>query len=179
MPGHIAGIALPYDPERARDLLARAGYPGGRGLPALQALVPAGATVYFEPLRAQWREVLGADVVWQAESWTTFEKRMAQDPPHLCGSGWAADYPDPDSFLRASGIQRNTRWRNERYDELVARAGRVIDQGERMRLYGQAEQILVDEVPIMPLMYTRKHRLVKPWIQTYPMSWQDVVIEPH
>jgi ABC-type transport system substrate-binding protein len=185
MPGHTAGIALPYDPGLARRLLAEAGYPRGRGLPALQALTIVGTTPYLKPLRMQWRDVLGAEVVWRVEEWRVFHERMETEPPHLCGLAWAADYPDPDSFLRAGPVQRHTRWRNERYDELVARAGRTTDQDERMRLYGQVEQILADEAPVMPLMYQRAHLLVKPWVRTYPTSaagldfWPDVVIEPH
>jgi len=52
-------------------------------------------------------------------------------------------------------------------------------------MYRQADRILVEEAPILPLLYDRYHLLVKPWVSKFPMSprkwnfWKDVVIEPH
>ena len=98
---------------------------------------------------------------------------------------WGAAYPDPDFFMRVSPIQRDSRWRNETYDGVVEQARRVTDQGERMKLYGQADRILVEEAVILPLTYGRMHLLVKPWVRKFPTSaikqwfWKDVVIEPH
>ncbi|NIU61783.1 MAG: peptide ABC transporter substrate-binding protein, partial [Pseudomonas stutzeri] len=60
MPGHSAGIGLPYDPEGARRLLAEAGYPGGRGFPAVETLSSRGSNEEGG-LPAQWRENLGVE----------------------------------------------------------------------------------------------------------------------
>jgi oligopeptide transport system substrate-binding protein len=187
MPGHSPGIGLPYDPDRARQLLAEAGYPGGRGFPVVKALTRRGRETRIEYLQAQWRENLGVEITWQAMEWTMYLDRMKREPPHGFLMGWVADYPDPDSFLRVGvgDAQRYTPWRNETYDRLVEEARRLTDQGERMKLYGQADRILVEEAVIMPLYYRRSHRLVKPWVRKYPTSaikrwfWKDVVIEPH
>jgi ABC-type oligopeptide transport system substrate-binding subunit len=100
-------------------------------------------------------------------------------------TGWIADYPDPDSFLRTSLVRLQTRWRNEAYDRLVEEARRVMDQEERMKLYGQADRILVEEAAIIPLNYGRLQLLVKPWLTNFLMSanrarsWKDFIIEPH
>ena len=62
---------------------------------------------------------------------------------------------------------------------------RLVDQGERMRMYQQADGVLVEEAPVLPLHYGRFHLLVKPWVRKYPTSpirtwfWKDVIIEPH
>jgi len=110
---------------------------------------------------------------------------MRREPPHMFLTGWTADYPDPDNFLRVSPIRRYTRWQNEAYDRLVEEARRVTDQGERMRLYGQADRILVEQAPILPLLHLRFPLLVKPWVRKFPTSpmkawfWKDVIIEPH
>ena len=99
--------------------------------------------------------------------------------------GWVADYPDPDNLLRVSPIRLWTRWQNEAYDSLVEEARRVMNQRERMKLYGQADRILVEEAAIMPLSYGQLNLLVKPWVKKFPMSpmkvwfWKDVIIEPH
>ena len=185
MPGHSAGIAPAYDPDRARQFLADAGYPGGRGFPIVDALTHLGASRRSKYLQAQWRENLGVGITWEATEWAIFLDRLKREPPHVFSTGWVADYPDPSSFLRVALKWGQTGWRNEVYDRLVEGARRVTDQGERMKLYGQADRILVEEGPIMPLAYGRLHLLVKPWVRKYPMSatnwwfWKDVIIEPH
>jgi oligopeptide transport system substrate-binding protein len=187
MPGHSPGIALPYDPEAARHLLAEAGYPGGRGFPVLDALVPAdrpfhvGSSPY---LQAQWLEELGVEITWSHMEWGRYLDRLNRETPHMWSAGWVADYPDPDSFLRASRWRVQTKWQNEAFDGLVEGARRVMEQGERMRMYQQADRILVEESPILPLFHRRMHQLVKPWVKRYPMipvyrCWKDVIIRPH
>jgi oligopeptide transport system substrate-binding protein len=100
-------------------------------------------------------------------------------------TGWMADYPDPDSFLRVSTWRVRTGWQNKAYDGLIEDARRVMDQGERMRMYRQADSILIEESPILLLCYGRFDMLVKPWVSKYPTSpmktwfWKDVIIEPH
>jgi oligopeptide transport system substrate-binding protein len=117
--------------------------------------------------------------------WASFLDKLNRDPPPLWGIAWYADYPDPDSFLRASNVRLYTRWRNETYERLVEEARRVMGQGERMRLYRQADRILVEEAAIIPLTYSREHILVKPWVRNLPISalggwfWNEVIIEAH
>jgi ABC-type oligopeptide transport system substrate-binding subunit len=97
---------------------------------------------------------------------------------------WVADYPDPDNFLRVSRAETWAKWHDKRYERLVEEAGRAMNQEERMRLYRQADRILVAEAPILPLTYEREHLLIKPWVMRYPTAaskavfWKDVVIEP-
>jgi ABC-type oligopeptide transport system substrate-binding subunit len=185
MPGHQAGIALPYDPERARRLLAEAGYPGGRGFPTVERLTIHAALPYSEPMRRQWQEALGVDIPCETVDWATLFRRIDSRPPHLYGMGWVADYPDPDSFLRASAFRHHSRWHHEVYDRLVEKARRVPDWEARLALYGQAERILAEEVPILPLNYQRHSFLIKPWVTRYPVSadgrhfWEEVILEPH
>ena len=99
--------------------------------------------------------------------------------------GWAADYPDPDGFLRTAMWKNLTGWQNKAYEGLVEDARRVMVQDDRMRMYQQADVILVKEAPILPLFYGRFHLLVKPWVRKYPTApiktwfWKDVIIEPH
>jgi ABC-type oligopeptide transport system substrate-binding subunit len=182
MPGHSAGIGLPYDPEQARRLLAEAGYAGGRGFPAVEALV-SGYT--WEYLQAQWRENLGVEITWETMEGGMFLDRLHGEPPHVFFLAWRADYPDPDNFLRVHPFLRSTRWRNEVYERLVEEARRVADQGKRMRMYQKADRILIGQAAIMPLAYGRVHLLVKPWVRKFPTSaisqwfWKDVIIEPH
>jgi ABC-type oligopeptide transport system substrate-binding subunit/tetratricopeptide (TPR) repeat protein len=184
MPGHSPGIGLPYDPELGRRLLAEAGFPGGRGFPIVHALTLTDIEPAFDHLQKQWHDNLGLEITWETMELAELDERILSNPPALFSLCWVADYPDPDSFLRVA-VQLHTRWRNEVFVDLVERARRVPDQGERMKLYGQADRILVEEAPIMPLGYEREHLLVKPWVRKYLTSalklpfWKDVIIEPH
>jgi ABC-type oligopeptide transport system substrate-binding subunit/class 3 adenylate cyclase len=189
MPGHSPGIGLPYDPEQARQLLTEAGYPGGRGFPAIVGLSGTGPAYVGEYLGAQWRESLGVTVTWETTERAIYYSRLnqesPQESPQLFGTSWVADYPDPDNFLRVGFSERSTHWQHADYAGLVEQARRLTDQRERLKRYQQADQILVDEAPILPLYYDRTDFLIKPWVKKYPTSairgcfWKDVVIEPH
>ena len=185
MPGRSEGIALPYDPEQARQLLAEAGYPDGLGFPALSAYKRSFFGFHDEFLQAQWRQNLDVNVIWQDINLEALYDKVEKEPPHLFAWAWSAEYPDPDNFLRACPIRRHTRWRNETYDGLVKEAKRVMDHGERMKLYRQADRILIKEAAVVPLYHSPWQMLVKPWIRNLPISlsperfWKDLIIEPH
>jgi ABC-type oligopeptide transport system substrate-binding subunit len=185
MPGHSPAIGLPYDPERARRLLAEAGYPEGRGFPAVDALAFQAVEGRMSYLGAQWRGTLDVEVTWRTPAWAAFLDQLRNERHHILCVMWVADYPDPDNFMRVSRAEVWSHWRDERYDSLVAEAGRVMDQEERMALYRQADELLVAEAPILPLLYERRHLLIKPWVRHYPITasraifWKDVILEPH
>jgi len=185
MPGHSAGIGLSYDAEGARRLLAEAGYPGGRGFPAVELLAPHFDESLCEYLQTQWRAILGVEIAWKTVKWGPFLDRLDHEPPPLYLVGWSADYPDPDNFLRICPFRHYSRWRNETYDRLVEEAKGMLDQTERMALYRQADRILVEEAAVVPLTYNQFHLLVKPWVSGVgkigfgDLCWKDIVIGPH
>jgi len=186
MPGHSAYIGLSYDPEQAQELLAEAGFPGGEGFPAIDALTWQGIKARADCLQEQWRNNLGVEIAWQVKDFSQFIESVDEAPVHMIQTVWMPDYPDPDSVLRASPIRRRTHWRNEEYNRLVEEARRVLDQEERMDLYSQADRLLVEEeAVVIPLTYMWSHLLVKPWVRKLPKSainewlWKDFVIEPH
>ncbi|HEY64162.1 MAG TPA: AAA family ATPase [Caldilineae bacterium] len=186
MPGHSPEIGLPYDPQRARSLLAAAGYAGGRGFPSVDWFTPQGFEAIAECLREQWRRVLGVEVRQEVLPWEEYVGRLhGAHQPHMFLAGWVADYPDPDSFLRASNHRQLTHWHHKDYEALVEKARRVQDQVQRMRMYREADHLLIQEAPLVPLVYARRSFLLKPWVRTYPASplkwwfWKDVVLVPH
>jgi oligopeptide transport system substrate-binding protein len=136
-------------------------------------------------LQAAWRENLGVRVDWTLVPWNKLADRLyGSQPPHLWITGWAPDYVDPDSFLRVAEWRRNTRWQNREYGELIETARRVLEPGRRMAMYQQADRILIEEAPIVPLSYRRLNVLAKPWVSFPPQGmgrwyYKDFTIEPH
>lgn len=185
MPGHSADIGLPYDVKQARALLAAAGYHDGRGFPPVMGAVQRGQhwELVASHFQKQWRQHLGIESDWEFVEPGQLIDRLLSDPPTVFGTGWYADYPDPDNFMRACSVRRRIGWQNPVYESLVARAARAADQPERLRLYQQADQLLVTEAALVPLSYGRLHRLVQPWVKHLPASpirwwfWKDAVIE--
>jgi ABC-type transport system substrate-binding protein/DNA-binding SARP family transcriptional activator len=186
MPGHSPQIGFPYDPDRARQLLAAIGYADGSGLRVLDGLsVPPIDPLITEYLQTQWHENLGIQVAWDVADWPPFSRQLEQDPPHLYILARFADWPDPSYFLPARNERRRNRWASQAYEDLVEQARQVLDQETRIELLHRADRILVQEAPILPLFYGRQHLLVKPWVSSFPVSalngwyWKDTVIEPH
>jgi ABC-type oligopeptide transport system substrate-binding subunit len=191
MPAHSPGIGLAYDVERARELLAQAGYPGGEGFPAVSWLYfGASADEPVVPfMQRAWRENLGLDLQAQGMEWAELQTRRKLDPPHLSLIGWSADVPDPDGFLRATYHSREginaacSGWRNARFDALVEEAACVTDPVRRMALYQAADRILVcEETAIMPLFYAQGRILIKPWVMmprvpAVLLNLKDIVLD--
>lgn len=136
-------------------------------------------------LRHEWSAHLGIEVSFEPSDSLSWYRGLNKESGHAIIAGWHADYPDPANFLR-DGIMNggfSSSWYNETYDRLVRQALQTRDQSERMHLYHQADQILVQEAAIIPLVYERVHRLSKPWL-TFPRrdkdaNAKDIIIHPH
>lgn len=193
MAGHSAHIGLPFDPARARQLLTEAGYPGGRGFPEVEmcAVMTPNTSLTMVRWAQALRETLNISLQWTAVDWLSYYQRLERRPPHVGMLIWSADYPDPDNFLRVAyrHSQRYFGWRNTEYERLIDGARQLADPAARLRLYRQADTILVREAAIVPYLHNPALHLVKPWVHHWPQSalgtlsmWtalRDTVIAPH
>lgn len=183
LPGHAHGIGLPYDPAEARRLLAEAGYPDGLGFPAVHALVSNAALPFIDFQQEQWRSNLGIEVTPERLDFGAFITALHSTAPSLFFWGWIADYPDPDNFLRVGLKLTRSWWQNEPFEALVRQAKQMTDPRERMMLYRQADQILIEEAAVMPLYYTCLPLLLKPWLTIFHNGrfthTKDTIIRPH
>lgn len=154
------GDLISYDPERAKELMAEAGYPDGAGFPVLTcsyANSSADYTTVFEYLQAQWQEVLGITVVLEPlEAASMTELRDAGDF-QITPQAWGADYMDASNMLSifvTGNFINGGRYSNEEYDALYAQSLQTVDQAERMELLHQAEAILMEDMGTIPLYHS-------------------------
>ena len=161
---------LSYDPNLSKKLLADAGHADGKGLPPLvlyfreqQPDLRKTAEVIKEQLGAVGIPVTLNEMEWGAYLHLNEQKKM--DMFHM---RWGADYLDPQNFLSllltTHGSENYTGYSNPQYDALCARADAESDIAKRTELYRQAEKIVVDDAPWVPLYYQKDLELMKPYV---------------
>lgn len=161
VPGFDAEFkGLPFDPERARQLLAEAGYAGASSLPPLKLYFRASV----EDIRgtavaaaADLKKHLGVEITLEETEWATFLKKRNSAEMGLYFLRWAADYLDPQNFLslmlHSRAPENSLGYRNAEFDRLCDQADLLQDLPERIKLYRQAQKIAVEDVPWIPLYY--------------------------
>ncbi|HET9458085.1 MAG TPA: peptide ABC transporter substrate-binding protein [Candidatus Limnocylindrales bacterium] len=144
----------PYDPDGARELLADAGYPSGRGFPEISFRTFGGG--YDAAVVAEVERELAIDVAYETMTGDYFG-RLAIDPPNIWSMGWVADYPGPNDFLGillGTGSSNNYGgWSSAAFDAAIADALETADPDEARAAFDRAEEIVRDEAPVVPLSY--------------------------
>lgn len=155
---------LGFRPEQARQLLAAAGYPGGKGFPKYQYSFFSGAggagrlqeKIAVE-LQNMWHEHLGIDIELRQVERKIFYNAQSRMDYDLSASSWIGDYNDANTFLdifQSNSGNNRTGWKSARYDQLIREANQQIDIKQRADIFRQAEKLLVsDETPIVPLYF--------------------------
>ena len=144
--------------ERARQLLADAGYPNGEDFPVVEYLYNTDDRhqAVAEALQNMWQTELGVQVTLRNEEWNSFLETRKQGDYSIARNGWTADYNDPMSFLDmflTGGGNNDAKFENEQFDALIAAAKAETDHGARWATLHQAEDILMGEWAVAPLFY--------------------------
>ena len=123
-----------------------------------------------EAIQAMWKQELGIDVVLDNQEWKVFLKAVEKQDFDITRAGWTGDYNDPNTFMDmwvTDGGHNNTGWSNARYDELIEMAAKEGDKEKRKEYFREAEGILAQEMPMLPIyFYVRaslRDRSVKGW----------------
>ncbi|GAB5562055.1 MAG: peptide ABC transporter substrate-binding protein [Synoicihabitans sp.] len=187
--GYTAEATLPHDPEKARQLLADAGFPGGEGFPEMEVMSRAREInqSILEAVQQMWRAELGINVsiaMKEQRVWLDDETNLAYD---ISNARWIGDYVEPYTFLELfysfSG-NNNTGWANPDYDDVLKSAAALSDESTRYQEYQKAEAILLADAPIAPIYHGTQAYLIRPEVKGWPPAllgfhrYQNVRLEP-
>ena len=176
--GFTPDQSLTPDIAEARRLLAEAGYPEGRGLRRIEILyntMEAHKRV-AEAIQQMWKNQLGIDVALRNEEWQVYIDSQRNLSYDLARSGWIADYPDPQTFLDlwvTKGGNNDSGYANPEYDRLLASALSAPDEPARMKVYQGLENLLVRDVPVIPLYFYKRVYLVNPKVKNWAPNILD------
>ena len=146
-----------YNPEKAKALLAEAGYPGGKGLPEIK-LYTNETYKEFGLFISKQLERIGINVKVEVNQPAILREWMSLGKVNFFRGSWLADYPDAENyfavFYSKNGSPPNyTRFNNKQYDALYEQALAENDDAKRFAIYQQMERIILAEAPVVPLYY--------------------------
>jgi ABC-type transport system substrate-binding protein len=154
-----------YDPAKARQLLAEAGFPDGKGLPAIKLLT---IPIYSEMgnFIAKQLEESGIPIQVEVVQKSLLLEMTSNSRALFFRGSWIADYPDAENYLsvfysRNPAPPNYTRYKNPVFDAVLEKALEETDDSLRYELYRQADRIIVADAPVVPLWYDKVVRLVQ------------------
>ena len=155
-----------YDPAKSMTLLTEAGFPGGSGLPVIKLLTIA---LYSDmaDFVARQLEDIGIRVQVEIVQKALLLDMTANSRVAFFRGSWIADYPDAENYLsvfysKNPAPPNYTRYKNPRFDALFEKALAEINDTIRYRLYQQADKIMIEDAPVIPLWYDKVVWLIQP-----------------
>ncbi len=170
---------LAFDPEKARALLAEAGFSNGQGFPVFSMLIARpSARASAEAIQAMWNKHLNIRVNLQNMDWGSYVSAQQSLNFDMASAGWIGDYLDPTTFLnmwtKGNG-NNNTGWSDPQYEKLLRDAAMKSDPAERFALFREAEATLMDAQPILPISYQCRNYLLRPEVK----GWHPLLLDNH
>ena len=163
--GYQPTTEIPFDPILAKSLLEEAGFSEENPFPKLEILFNTNEDHRKLALAVQqmWQINLGIEVELVNQDWKVYLNREMIGDFQISRAGWIGDYEDPNTFLdlmRPNRGNNKTGWENMEYDALVEKANTINNQAERYELLYKAEEILIENMPVIPLYtYVRAYQL--------------------
>ncbi|MCB0728933.1 MAG: ABC transporter substrate-binding protein [Ignavibacteriae bacterium] len=173
-----------YDLNKAKQLMAEAGYPDGKGFPDAVLQINSGGDRNIqlaESIQNMLKEI-GVNMKMNIMQFAQHLDNIDAGRADLFRLGWIADYPDPENFLnlyygknvpkdpKAISPINSTRFQNAEFDALFEKAIATTDQKARYELYYQAEQIATDKAPTLLIFYEEDYRLIQPYVKGFPLD---------
>jgi dipeptide transport system substrate-binding protein len=172
--------AYPYDPAKAKALLAQAGYPDGFEvelwyLPVTRPYNPDGKRM-GELIQADWAKI-GVNTRLITYEWGEYLKRAKSGEQHAIMLGWSGDNGDPDNFfvplLGCDAVKSGgnvARWCHQEFEDRIQQAKKLTQQAERARFYRQAQQIAHEEAPLLYIAHSLRYTPVRKEVIGFKMD---------
>lgn len=156
--GYTPSTTLTESIEQAKALLAEAGYGPDQKLPTIEILYNNSEVhkQVAELIQAQWKKHLGIKCSLVNQEWKVYQQTVDDLDYDIARAAWIGDYNDPNTFLDlwlTGGGNNRTGWSNEEFDQLIAASAEETNPAKRYQLFQQAETILLDELPIIPIYF--------------------------
>jgi len=175
---------LDYNPDKAKQLLAEAGFPNGQGMPEVKISYNSNNPATqsrVEYLIQMYQKSLGINLQLdpvEGKTLNSLRKDVNTAPPLVYGGGWCADYPDPQDWLSifwesSSQFAKNIGYQNPEVDKLIHQADVEVDQAKRLELYKQAQRLVIDDAPYIIRSTSKATFLVKPYVKGLEITPQD------
>ena len=170
--------------QKARELLANAGYPNGKNFPRITFhIYPEPRLVQVaEAVRSMIKNNLGIELQIQTIQFSEFLELAEQGKLSMWGTRWYGDYPDPENYInlldgalvpntmQEPSYPNSTRYKNAEASALFSQAMAENNETKRMDLYRKAESIAIADAPATMLFYENHYRLLQPWVHGYPLN---------
>lgn len=166
--------------DEARRLLAAAGYPEGKGFPALELMTTSRDVqrVMAETMQAMWQRVLGIHVEIRSCEWTAYKAAQQNAEYDISSSSWSGDYLDPATFVelwRSGGGNNCTQWGSPACDAALEAAAAAPTAEQRRARLREAEAAMLQAQPVIPLYWSRRAYLKAPNVR----GWYPLLLDNH
>lgn len=178
--GYNSKYKIEHNIQKAKRLLAEAGYPNGVGFPEYSILYNTNEAhkTIAEAIQQMWKKHLGINCKLENQEWKVYLSSKTQGDFEMVRFGWIGDYVDPNTFLELymkENGNNNSNWHSDEYDRLLLKAGKEGDPDKRYAIMHEAEKILLDELPIMPIYYYRSAYMLDPRVK----NWHPTFLDHH
>jgi oligopeptide transport system substrate-binding protein len=158
--------------KRAKLLLKEAGYADGQGFPELTILYNTleSHKKIAEGIQQMWKQELGINVSIENQEWKVYLQKRDEGDYQIARAGWIGDYVDPNTFMDmwvTGGGNNDTGWSNARYDELIDKCKYEQNIKKRYQYFEEAETILMDELPILPIYFYVNTFMLKDYVSGF------------
>lgn len=178
--GFSAEKNFTYDPEKARALLAEAGFPKGENFPEIELLYNTSEShkIIAEAIQQMWKQELGITIRLHNQEWKVYLDSRQKGDFDIARAAWIGDYLDPYTFL-GLGISdsgnNHSGWRDIAFDQLLTETTQTLESDKRFELFKKAEDRLIEAMPFIPIYFYVRSLLIDSSVD----GWYPNILDYH